>query len=159
MYDSTVDAKAHIAKVQFILNNIIIPELVKRAEDHDKTKLEDPEKKTYDTYIPMLQKVEYGTSEYNKIKAEMAKTGGNHHYIMNRHHPEHFSHGIRDMTLVDIMEMFCDWFAASLRSDTDFKRGLFMNADRYNISEDLYEIFYNTYKEYFKDQTEQLKKI
>ena len=70
MYDSTVDAKAHISKIQFIFDTIVIPELEKRSKDHDQSKLDSPEKETYDKYIPMLQKVKYGTPEYNDIKDE-----------------------------------------------------------------------------------------
>lgn len=159
MYDSTIDAKAHIAKIQYVLNNIIAPELLNRALNHDKSKLEDPEKETYDKYIPLLQKVKYGTPEYNKLKDEMAETGVGHHYSVNRHHPEHFENGVRDMTLVDIIEMLCDWYSASLRSDTGFEKGLLMNKDRYGISDDLTQIFINTYNEYLKDRTEEIKKI
>lgn len=159
MYDSTIDANAHIVKIQYVINNIIIPELTERAKNHDKSKLESPEKETYDKYIPLLKKVKYGTPEYTKLKDEMAKTGVGHHYSVNRHHPEHFENGIKDMTLIDVIEMFCDWYAASLRSDTGFMSGLSMNKDRYDISDELNQIFINTYNEYLKDRTEEVKKI
>ena len=102
----------------------------------------------------MLQKVKYGTPEYNKIKDEMAKTGVGHHYSVNRHHPEHFDDGIRGMTLFDVVEMFFDWYAASLRSDTGFEKGLEKNIERYEISDDLHKIFVNTYNEYLKNKIE-----
>lgn len=159
MYDSTVDARAHISKIQFIFDNIVIPELIERSKNHDQSKLEDPEKETYDKYIPLLQKVKYGTPEYNKLKDEMAETGVGHHYQVNRHHPEHFENGIRDMTLIDVVEMFFDWYAASLRSDTGFEKGIEMNTNRYRISDDLSQIFINTYNEYLKDKTEELRNI
>jgi len=159
MYDSTIDANAHIHKLQYIFENIMLPELMNRSRDHDKSKLESPEKETYDKYIPMLQKVKYGTSEYDKIKEAMADGGVGHHYSVNRHHPEHFENGIRDMTLFDIFEMFVDWYAASLRSDTGFEKGIDMNRNRYSMSDDLYQIFLNTYTEYLKDRTDELKQI
>ena len=159
MYDSTIDANAHIKKIQFIFDNIVIPELVNRSKLHDQSKLSSPEKETYDKYIPLLQKVKYGTPEYNQIKDEMAETGVGHHYKVNRHHPEHFENGIKDMTLIDIMEMFFDWYAASLRSDTGFEKGIQMNVDRYGISDELSLILINTYNEYLKDRTDELKKI
>jgi hypothetical protein len=80
MYDSTFDTNAHIVKVQHIMSNIVTKELLDRAINHDKSKLENPEKETYDKYIPLLKQVKYGTPEYNKIKDEMAKTGTGHHY-------------------------------------------------------------------------------
>jgi hypothetical protein len=159
MYDSTVDTNAHIVKVQYIMSKIIISELLSRSVEHDQSKLSSPEKETYDKFIPLLQKVKYGTPEYNELKDEMAKTGTGHHYEVNRHHPEHFENGIKDMTLIDVLEMFVDWFSASLRSDTGFEKGLTMNKDRYSISDDLYQIFVNTYEEYLKDRIEELKKI
>ena len=156
MYDSTIDAKLHIGKIQDLFTNLVIPELSERASMHDKSKLESPEKETYDKYIPMLKKVKYGTPEYNSIKDEMAETGVGHHYSVNRHHPEHFENGIKDMTLFDIIEMYFDWYAASLRSDTGFEKGLLMNKERYNISDELYQIFINTYNEYLKNNSHTL---
>lgn len=159
MYDSTNDTNAHIVKVQYIMSKIIISELLSRSVEHDQSKLSSPEKETYDKFIPLLQQVKYGTPEYNKLKDEMAKTGTGHHYEVNRHHPEHFENGIKDMTLIDVIEMFVDWFSASLRSDTGFEKGLNMNKERYNMSDELYQIFVNTYEEYLKDKIEELKKI
>ena len=159
MYDSTVDAKAHIRKLQYIFDNIVIPELEARSRNHDKSKLDNPEKETYDKYIPLLQKVKYGTPEYNRLKDEMAETGVGHHYAVNRHHPEHFENGIKDMTLFDIMEMYFDWYAASLRSDTGFEKGVEMNCNRYDIPDTLSQIFINTFNEYLKDKGDELKKI
>jgi hypothetical protein len=159
MYDSTIDAKAHINKIQFVIDNIIIPELIERSKNHDKSKLESPEKETYDKFIPLLQKVKYGTPEYNKLKDEMSETGVGHHYSVNRHHPEHFESGISDMTLIDIVEMFCDWYSASLRSDTGFTSGVSLNKERYDMSDQLTQIFINTYNEYLKNRTEEIKKI
>ncbi len=53
--------------------------------------------------------------------------------------------GINDMTLIDIIEMFCDWKAASLRhADGDFLESLEYNRKRFNISEQLHDIFLNT---------------
>jgi hypothetical protein len=150
MYDSTIDALAHIKNIQTVMDTILIPELQNRSKDHDKSKLESPEKETYDKYIPLLQKVTYGTPEYNALKDEMAEGGVGHHYKVNRHHPEHFENGIRDMTLVDLVEMFADWYAASLRSDTPFEKGLEMNCERHNIPDELCQILRNTYVEYLK---------
>lgn len=150
MYDSYNDTMKHIGIIQKTFDNVIIPELEKRKRDHDLSKLQPPEKETYDKYIPLLQDTKYGTTEYNEIRDKMAKEGTAHHYKVNRHHPEHFKNGIKDMTLIDIMEMFVDWYAASQRSDTDFTKGLKMNKERFNISDELYQILLNTYNEYFK---------
>ena len=148
-YDSTVDAKKHIAAIQRLFNNVIIPELEKRKESHDESKFKSPERETYDKYIPMLKETKYGSDEYYEVRKKMEQEGLKHHYEVNRHHPEHFPGGINDMTLIDVVEMFCDWYAASLNSDTGFKSGLKNNKNKFHMSEQLYQIFLNAYKEYF----------
>ena len=158
-YDSTVDAVAHIKKIQYIFNNVVIPEFEKRAKEHDQSKFESPEKETYDKYIPMLQKTTYGSKEYYDVRKQMAAGGTEHHYQVNRHHPEHFENGIRGMNLFDLTEMFFDSFAASLRSDTGFEKGLEMNKNRFGMSDDLYQILVNTYNEVLKDRVDEFKAV
>ena len=148
-FDSTKDAKAHITLIQKVFNETIIPELQKRSENHDKSKLSSPEREMYDEYIPKLKETPFGSKEYVKVRKEMEKTALQHHFQENRHHPEHFENGISDMTIVDVVEMFCDWYAASLRSDTSFLDGLMFNKNKFKMSDELYEIFLNTYIEYF----------
>ena len=148
-YDSTVDAKKHIAAIQRLFNNVIIPELEKRKESHDESKFKSPERETYDKYIPMLKETKYGSDEYYEVRKKMEQEGLKHHYEVNRHHTVHFPDGINGMTLIDVVEMFCDWYAASLNSDTGFKSGLKNNKNKFHMSEQLYQIFLNTYKEYF----------
>ena len=68
-----------------------------------------------------------------------------HHYEINSHHPEHYEEGIDGMTLFDLVEMFCDWKAASLRhSDGNFISSLEYNKKRFNMDDQLYSIFTNT---------------
>lgn len=150
MYDSTKDTMEHKNRINLVMNELI-KELIYRRNHHDDSKLESPEKEAYDMYIPLLQKVEYGSREYDIIKQRMAKTCLNHHYEMNRHHPEHFPNSdISNMTLVDLLEMFCDHLAASMKSDTEYEKGEEINKDKYHYSDDIYKILINTYNEYFK---------
>ena len=72
-YDSTVDAKKHIAAIQRLFNNVIIPELEKRKESHDESKFKSPERETYDKYIPMLKETKYGSDEYYEVRKKMVK--------------------------------------------------------------------------------------
>lgn len=68
-----------------------------------------------------------------------------HHYANNRHHPEHHKDGIRGMTLVDIVEMFCDWKAASMRHNNgDMLTSIEKNKERFKYSDELEQIFKNT---------------
>ena len=86
MYDSTQATKEHIKDVQ---NNIkiVIDELKSRANNHDKSKLDSPEKEYFDEYTPKLKDSEYGSSEYKDMLSEL-QVALNHHYIENNHHPE-----------------------------------------------------------------------
>lgn len=149
-FDSTQDALAHKAIIERTLEKMIA-ELKLRAVNHDNSKLEEPEKSQNDYYIPMLQKVKFGTKEYTELNERRKKDVGlNHHFEVNRHHPEHFENGVKDMNLVDVMEMFCDWYSASLRSDSGFEEGSKYNKDRFGISDDLFNVMVNTYRDYFK---------
>ena len=74
-------------------------EIVDRGAEHDKSKLLDPEKEHFKKYTPLLKDSTYGSPEYHKF-LENLKPALDHHYAENRHHPEHFEHGIEDMTLI-----------------------------------------------------------
>jgi hypothetical protein len=110
--------------------------------------LESPEKELFDKYTPLLKETTYGSDEYKKHLKEMGKAL-EHHYENNRHHPEHFELGISGMTLVDLVEMLCDWKAASERhGDGNFLKSLELNRDRFDISNQLYFILFNTAREF-----------
>lgn len=152
-YDSTYDTVKHMENVRMVFNDYILPELQKRSELHDKSKLSSPEKESYDKWIPILRKLKYGTKEYFKAKDEMYNDCTCHHFKNNPHHPEHYKTGIHEMDLFDFVEMFADHFAASLRSDTGFADGLKINKKRYEMDPMIYDILKNTYDRYFaKDE-------
>jgi len=67
----------------------IISELQIRKQNHDKSLYE--EYKNIENYEELLQS----------------------HYKLNRHHIEYFQKGIYEMNIIDIIEMFCDWYAIS----------------------------------------------
>jgi hypothetical protein len=50
------------------------------------------------------------------------------------------------MNIIDLLEMFCDWRAASMRhaGSSDFKDGVPLNCERFNISPQLKQIFMNS---------------
>ena len=78
------------------------------------------------------------------------KLAMNHHYAQNSHHPEHYDNGINDMDLIDLIEMICDWKAASERhADGNIFESIKINKQRFNISDQLERIFINTAKRYF----------
>lgn len=142
-YDSTVDTLKHIKRVSQLLNEAAI-ELLKRANEHDDSKLHEPEKSLFDKFTPLLKDTEYGSDEYYK-HLEGLKVALDHHYARNSHHPEHYPDGVEDMNLFDILEMFFDWKAASERHATgNIYTSIHKNKDRFNMGAMLARIFYNT---------------
>jgi hypothetical protein len=144
-YDSTEDTQKHIQRVQQLID-LICTELHYRGLVHDKSKLESPEKEAFDEMTPKLKGCTYGSEEYKDFLKQLAPVL-EHHYKNNSHHPEHYENGIQDMTLIDVLEMFCDFKAASERhADGDFKRSIEINSKRFNIDPQLVKIFENTRK-------------
>lgn len=142
-YDSCADTVEHIEEVRKPLA-AVVEGLTARAAIHDASKLEDPEKAIFDRFTPKLRDTTYGSKEYEKYLAAMGE-GLNHHYRHNRHHPEFFKHGIRGMNLLDVIEMLCDWMAATKRhADGDIFRSIGHNRVRFQINDQLVQILHNT---------------
>ncbi len=133
----------HIERVRNLLN-VMVCELLKRGELHDQSKLDTPEVQDFTRLTPILAGTTYGSPEYNEAKSSMADAL-QHHYANNRHHPEHWKRGIRDMNLLDLIEMFCDWKAASERhNDGNIRKSIEINGPRFQMPLELIEIFENT---------------
>jgi len=146
MYDSTQGTLDHIAKVRGYLD-WFAAELGRRGEVHDASKLESPEKEAFDAATPLLSASTYGSEEY---RAGLALPGPAlaHHYAKNSHHAEHFPDGINGMSLLDVVEMWCDWLAASQRhKNGDFVESIAINRKRFQMDPQLADIFMNTYIE------------
>ena len=142
-YDSAADTINHIGSVRAKLGKVI-RNLNERADRHDRSKLESPEKPIFDRYTPKLKGTTYGSDEYKQYLIEM-KVGLDHHYAHNSHHPEHYADGIDGMSLLDVIEMLCDWKAATARhADGDMRQSLLLNARRFGIGDQLARILSNT---------------
>lgn len=140
---SEKDTLEHREKVIGIAK-LIMGQLIESVMKHDESKIQEPELSIFDEYTPKLKNTTYGSDEYKAYLKEMAKAL-EHHYQANRHHPEHFENGIRGMNLVDLVEMFCDWWAASMRhNDGDIRRSIEINQDRFGYSDDLKAVLMNT---------------
>jgi len=143
LYDSRDDTLRHIGRVGELLGQFTW-ELQERAKLHDASKLQEPEKSVFDRVTPTLKGLTYGSAEYKTQLDEMSVALANH-YRENRHHPEHFENGIDGMTLVDLVEMFCDWKAATERhADGDLQKSIEHNKGRFAMSDQLAAIFENT---------------
>jgi hypothetical protein len=144
-YDSTDDTLNHKHSVFHVLY-IFIDLLRGRASSHDDSKLLDKEKPYFDKMTPLLKNLEYGTKEYTNALKQL-KVALDNHYKVNCHHPEHFENGIKDMTLVDILEMLSDWCASVKRTkDGNIYKSIEINQKRFGYSDDLKCIFENTVK-------------
>lgn len=142
-YDSMEDTLAHIHNVQEWIFKVVA-ELQKRALTHDASKLDYPEKDIFDEVTPKLRGLTYGSKEYFGQLAGM-KPALDHHYSHNRHHPEGHPNGVDGMDLVDLLEMLCDWKAATERhADGDIEKSLEINTKRFNLSPQLLSILKNT---------------
>ena len=139
------ETRKHILLVGDLLLRVVM-ELTERIKNHDKSKFDEAERKLFAEMTQKLEKTMYGDEAY---KAFLRKLGPalQHHYCENRHHPEHFNDGIEGMNLIDLLEMICDWIAATKRhEDGDIVLSLEKNKKRFDISLQLFKILENTVK-------------
>jgi len=176
-YDSTNDTFAHVKRVQDILGEVS-RRLVQRGACHDASKLADPEKAVFDRVTPRLRGLTYGSEEYKASLAEMGEALKHHYAINRHHpehftpvecivcftNVKAFVNGVcpqclntttgsplptvNEMNLLDLVEMLCDWKAATERhADGDMGKSLEHNANRFSIDPQLAGILKNTAKE------------
>jgi hypothetical protein len=143
MTETSFKTMRHIETVRNYLS-ACIHELLIRQEQHDQSKLESPEVEAYEAITQQLRGLTYGSDAYLAVLRSQAPAIA-HHYACNRHHPEFFPEGIRGMTLLDMLEMLCDWRAASLRhADGDIYQSLVINRARFGYGDELHAILTNT---------------
>ncbi len=143
------DTFIHIRRVGEYLSSFAM-RLMNRGMEHDESKLSPQEAELFAIVTPRLRGLTFGTPEYEESKKDLGKALV-HHYAHNRHHPEHFPNGVNDMTLVDIVEMFCDWKASSERhADGNLLKSIRHNSspEKFNICPQLQQILENTAKEF-----------
>jgi hypothetical protein len=80
------ETSKHINRVRELLDQIVVS-LLKRAEEHDKSKLSSPEVELFTEYTDKLKHTTYGSDEYEDYRGKL-KVALDHHYQNNRHHPE-----------------------------------------------------------------------
>lgn len=185
-HDSRVQTHEHIAEVRKLLG-VCIRDLTLRQEDHDQSKLIEPELAYFDEFTPKLAKSTYGSEEYENYRKAM-QPALDHHYAKNNHHPEHYPEiddeetqtlkrdievleactdlpttirnrlvarlqmDLRDekspinhMSLLDVLEMFCDWCAATKRhNDGNILKSIAHNQKRFGYPDMIANIFRKT---------------
>lgn len=144
--ESLYETHKHISLVGKHMNTIVM-ELLKRANEHDSSKWENPEREIYAKNYHKLKTIEYGTKEYDENK-KIVEPAILHHYSKNRHHPEHHENGINDMTLVDLVEMLVDWLSATERNKNgNIRKSITHNSKKFKICKQLEQILENTIKQ------------
>lgn len=142
-YDSKWDTIQHIETVRDYLTRFR-DGLFVRGHNHDLSKLVAPEKDAFDVLTPRLKGLTYGSDEYRACLREM-KPALQHHYENNSHHPEHYPDGVAGFDLLDLVEMLCDWKAASLRhADGDILASIEHNVGRFGLDPQLASILRHT---------------
>lgn len=119
-------------------------QLIKRALLHDLSKYKWVEAKHFAREVPKLEKLDYGTKEYEE-SLERLDEALKHHYNNNKHHPEYFSkeypnwmNPVEAMDTISFIEMVVDWKAATLRHETgDIWESIKINSDDYDIKPSL----------------------
>jgi hypothetical protein len=133
----------HIRLVGRLLH-LFAADLLRRADEHDRSKLERPEVEMFTEFTARLATSTYGSPEYEGFRKGMGPALA-HHYANNDHHPEHFKDGVNDMNLLQLVEMLCDWKASSTRhNDGNIRKSIEVNADRFGLSPQLVRILENT---------------
>lgn len=151
--ETNAETLQHIRRVQSLLREVV-DNLLRRAIAHDTSKLAEPEASTFAEYTAKLKGCTYGSEEYKSFLAGM-KPALDHHYRNNRHHPEHWPNGIKDMSLLDIIEMFVDWKAATERhADGNLDKSIEINQKRFGYGDELLAIFQRTRIELFPESRE-----
>ena len=124
--------------------HILVSKLLKRADNHDASKLESPEVEFFTQKTHLLSGLTYGSEEYNQCLKELAPAL-EHHYANNRHHAAHYDNGINDMNIVDFIEMFCDWAASCKRhNDGNLNKSIEINAKRFDMPEMMVNVLKNS---------------
>ncbi len=136
----------HVERVRALMAPMAL-EILDRAKIHDESKFREPEAPVFAEHTPELKATPYGTPEYSELLKKV-QVAIDHHYSKNRHHPQFHKNGINDMTLLDLIEMLCDWIASSERTlNGNIRKSLEVNAKRFEMSEQLVKILENTVKE------------
>jgi len=146
MTNFRIETMEHIKAVDTLLHRFATY-LLYRGEEHDKSKLDFPEIEVFEEYAPKLKEVAFNSDEYKDYMKEM-KIALDSHYRKNGHHPEHNHNGIDGMNIIDLVEMFADWVAASKRHGGGLRESLEKCFKRFNVSDQLQKIMLNSIEDF-----------
>lgn len=138
-----VDTRKHQQLVAKIMLNAVRM-ITDRAVNHDASKLYDSERRWYVNPVYRLntEKVPYGSDYYKELTEQMGP-GWEHHQSVNDHHVSEVNQ-LKTMSLISLLEMCCDWIAASRRQGNDPALPLDSLVEKSGMGKDLQEIIKNT---------------
>ena len=136
----------HIGRVQHHMAHVITT-LLARSNSHDRSKYSQEELGLV-LGKPAFDKFEYMSPE-ERAALEAVKESLVYHYARNSHHPEYYSiSGVYGMSLLDLLEMVCDWKAAGeMSANGNFKQSIEFNTERFSLTPELVKILENTGRE------------
>jgi hypothetical protein len=142
-----LEIQMHIASVHLHMS-AAVANLLKRSAYHDASKLQEPELSGFALLQLRKEEMDYGQATYS-AGLEEAKDVIAWHYAANDHHPEHYPDGIDGMSLLSLLEMLCDWRAASSETrNGSIENSLRHNTEkRFKVSPQLARILWNTARE------------
>lgn len=144
MTDVTTVTANHIARVGE-LGRVFISLFEHRLAVHDASKFNPIEMEPLQRMQDLINAegpAPFGSAEYRR-RTDMLGPMIAHHYANNSHHPEHYSNGVAGMDLLDLVEMFVDWKAASERG-AEPAMNMSFAIEKYRIEPQLASILKNT---------------
>lgn len=143
-YDT--DVVRHIELVRHFLGGAQRA-LHRRGVVHDASKFDPAERDVFAPETRRRDSVPFGTPAY-VAHLERVRPALDHHYRHNDHHPEHHVDGVDGMDLVMLLEMVCDWMAASMRAaDGDVRAAhaaVDANQGRFGYSDEFADMLHRT---------------
>lgn len=110
-------------------------ELMRRADLHDQSKLSLDEFEGFAKINKVGREHDYGSDEYYAALKAVEPNPIPLHYSRNDHHPE-FHAKITDMEFPELVEMVCDWYAASVAyGKTSFQNSLTVSFGRWAFTD------------------------
>lgn len=107
------DTNKHIERVRYWMDSAS-SKLNAQSAAHDLSKFSPQEADIYAVVVPQFKGLEYGTAEHAAVASKLGPAW-QHHLEHNPHHPEYWE-SIDQMDLLYLLEMLCDWKAASERT-------------------------------------------
>ena len=114
--------------------------IMKNAFLHDLSKYSWGESKYFAKTIFDLKHSTYGTPEYKEM-LDRISPAIKHHTSINNHHPEFYKNN-KDIKIIEMIEMICDWKSATRRhANGNIFKSLEINEKRFNFDGNQMKIF------------------